>query len=300
MRKFTFALLALVVALGGAEAVLRLVGYQGKPAATDFRFRVEGELLGAPDPVLFWRRPDLKPNFSGRAARVICLADSVTVMDRGQGWPELLPEALKASGYEKPVEIMNAGVPGYSTWQGLRYLETELLAAKPNLITIEYIWNDRRESAGGVPDHRIELPSARLFAWQGRLAHSRLYRLLRSSLIETPRPNGTSRVPIPEYHRNIRRMVKLAQERGIRVILLTAPYLDRPNDWPELQDAYNGVTRRLAGETHSSLVDLTAEFRDRPDLFLSPDTDQCHFNAQGAALMAKAVAETVVRDKLLP
>jgi len=294
MRKALYAAAAVALFFGMAEVTLRLADYRGAPAVEDFRFRVIGELFGEPDPVRFWRLPGVEPHFAADGYRIICLADSVTVMDRGKGWPDLLPDLLREAGMTD-AQVFNAGVPGYSSHQGLLYLRHELRQWKPDLVTIQYGWNDHWESPSGVPDKLIALPDARTMARQKTLAHARLYRLLRTLIIGRPRPDGTLRVGPEDYESNLKAMIDLATAGGAHVLLLTAPYLDGSWEWTALHRTYNDITRRVATEKNVALVDVTAEIRERPDLFArDPESDACHFNAAGATIIARAVVQTLL------
>ncbi len=81
--------------------------------------------------------------------RILMLGDSATF-----GWDveftfiytEILEDLLNgvtgACSGERRFEVINAGIPGYKTIQGLIWLETELLELEPDLITIGYGVND--------------------------------------------------------------------------------------------------------------------------------------------------------------
>lgn len=294
MKRAVYALAAVVLFFGMAEIVLRLVDYRGAPAVEDFRFRVIGELFGEPDPVRFWRLPGVEPHFTEEGYRIICLADSVTVMDQGKGWPDLLPGMLAEAGVTEKIQVFNAGVPGYTSYQGLLYLRQELASWKPDLVTIQFGWNDHWESPSGVPDKLIRLPDARTMARQKTLAQIRLYRLLRTLIIGRSAPNGTLRVDPRDYEANLKAMIDLAASQGARTLLITAPYLDGPWEWADRHREYNELTRRTAREMKVTLIDAVPEFRERPELFArEPEADACHFNAEGATIIARAVAKTM-------
>jgi hypothetical protein len=90
----------------------------------------------------------------------------------------------------------------------------------------------------------------------------------------------------------LKAMIDLATAGGAHVLLLTAPYLDGSWEWTALHRTYNDITRRVATEKNVALVDVTAEIRERPDLFArDPESDACHFNAAGASIIASAVVQ---------
>ncbi|MDP8221841.1 MAG: GDSL-type esterase/lipase family protein [Candidatus Lernaella stagnicola] len=300
MKKLLFGIVAAFLVLALVEGILRLANYRGDPAVMDFRLRVHGELFGEPDSVRFWRLPKVAPNFRDDTARMVCVSDSVTVMEQGRGWPDRLPSNLMERDYLKPVQVFNGGVPGYTSHQGRLYLETELLDWDPHLVMIQFGWNDHWESLTGVPDSQIKLPDPATLAWQKRLAQLRLYRLIRTLIVETPTPNGTPRVSLQEFRTNLKRMIERVRAQQGKVLLVTAPYLDGDWGWLATHKRYNEAIRAVAAEMNVALVDPVPLFLDRRDFFFWPDTDAAHFNAKGAVVIAGAVADKIVAEKLLP
>ncbi len=300
MKKVCFSLVAVVAFFGATELGLRAIDYRGAPAPADFFFREIAELRGVPDPVLFWRLPNIKPRFTGRAVKIICLSDSVTVMDHGRGWPNLLPDALRELGYGRPVEVFNAGVPSYTSFQGRLYLQRELLREEPDVVVAEFGWNDHWPSEIGVADKDVRLPPPRIFLWQKHLARSRVYRLLRTLLIKKSTRNGTPRVSLADYRDNLLRIAEMTRAAGGRTVFATAPYLDGTWEFRDQHRAYIDATKRVAVETGAVLLDLVPEFLGRPDLFFNPDSDPIHINKEGSALLADAAARLLVAKGLLP
>lgn len=78
--------------------------------------------------------------------RILCLGDSITFgldVDDNQTYPHQLEQILKqtTSAPSKP-EVINAGVWGYTSRQGLIYLREKLLQFHPDLVIIEFGFND--------------------------------------------------------------------------------------------------------------------------------------------------------------
>lgn len=79
--------------------------------------------------------------------RILCLGDSRTF-----GYcvkqDECYPARIAALWREKypgiRLEVLNAGMPGYSSYQGRRYLETRGVRFQPNIVTVAFDFNDRR------------------------------------------------------------------------------------------------------------------------------------------------------------
>jgi lysophospholipase L1-like esterase len=149
--RIAFALLPLLVLVAVAEATARL-----------FPHRDRGETLSGfvePDPDLLWR---LAPAASGPLAtnelglrdtpyrpdaelQVLLLGDSVAwgdgIVDVRDTFPYLLERRLEALGVPT-VEVVNASVPGYSTFQQAIWLERHGLALEPDAVVLQFCLND--------------------------------------------------------------------------------------------------------------------------------------------------------------
>jgi lysophospholipase L1-like esterase len=129
--------------------------------------------LLVPDPELFWRfRPDLRlpetsePFFglisNGQGLRmdhevqvprpkgllrVLCVGDSCTFgyrLGHDQAFPWQLNERLRARFPGKSFEVVNCGVPGWTLFQGWRFLETQAARYAPQLVILNFGWNAGR------------------------------------------------------------------------------------------------------------------------------------------------------------
>ena len=113
-----------------------------------------------PDKELVWR---LTPRSSGPLAtnslglrdsaynpsadlKILLLGDSISwgdgIVDLKRVYPQILEGSFNKTVPSKRLEIINSGVPGYSTFQQLRYLEKYGLALKPNAILVQFCLND--------------------------------------------------------------------------------------------------------------------------------------------------------------
>jgi lysophospholipase L1-like esterase len=59
----------------------------------------------------------------------------------GDTWPDQLERQLRES-LPCRIEVLNAGTPGYSTWQAARLLEKRLLSWHPDLVLVYELYND--------------------------------------------------------------------------------------------------------------------------------------------------------------
>ena len=332
-------LLSIAVFFLAAEGVCRLTG-AGKRIATpplviwnpakDREMRAQGNLFTY-DPLLFWKpKPgaqvvpftgerinslglrdwEIKPKKAGEI-RILCLGDSSTFgfdLPRHQAYPSRLENRL-ANALPNPIRVINAGVIGYSSYQGLVLLK-QLLRLKPDIVTIAFgACNDFFPVA--LPDNE----KAKLTRRFRLLDSFALTRLLRDILwSDTPGNEGPvySRVSLPQFKQNINSMVALCRAHGAAAIIISPHRLlhiennylafFQENAWyrPELFQpaglaAYSQALEDIANAHKLPFVDIRRIFRSHPrngaDLFL----DAFHPNPAGHLLIAEKIAEQVLR-----
>jgi lysophospholipase L1-like esterase len=268
-----------------------------------------------PDPVLFWKlRPGLPPTLiEGRIGpsdpirftlsttpagfrspgpedplSVVCVGDSCT-FGLGVGDGETFPARLAAA---TGLGVLNAGVPGYSAFQGRRLLGERIGSWRPRDVVIQFGWND-----AAVWDGRSDEEHAALLArGPGLLYRSRLVQLLASLLPKSSRGAGDRsagaarpRLTPEEFGDELRSLIRLARSRGARPILVLWParYHLRAIRVPRHLD----VIRHVASEEGAPLVDLFDVFsRHGGDSLYA---DAVHANAAGNRAVADALARVL-------
>jgi lysophospholipase L1-like esterase/predicted esterase len=77
---------------------------------------------------------------------IVCLGDSVTGVYYHTGghraYPEMLELALKAAHPRATIKVINAGISGNTTRDGLNRLDSDVLKHRPDLVTISFGLND--------------------------------------------------------------------------------------------------------------------------------------------------------------
>lgn len=293
LRQILGVTIATCVLLLGIECVLMVCGASPPSPVTELQLNVAGELLGEHDPYLFWRLKDVQPEYSDGARRIMVLTDSVSVMYEGRGYPDLLQTRLTQLYPEERLEVFNGGVPGYTSFQGLRYLQSELLDYRPELVVICYGWNDHWASNNGLPDKEQLTAGGSLLA---RLSFLRSVRLVTSLARQRQQQHYDKRGEVlrvgpVDYRRNLGQMIELCTNRGIRVVLMTAPYYRLNETVLQRHQHYNQTVRDLADQYGVVLYDPVALFVGRQELFIEPAEDPVHYNWQGATIVADALAQ---------
>jgi lysophospholipase L1-like esterase len=282
---------------------------------------ITGDENREPDPVLLWRPVTHSPfnaqRFKGPMAelpkpadmfRVMCYGDSLTDGPPRGGWPfwlhRLLAEKSGAPG--RRFEVLNAGVAGYSSHQGvLRFLQ-EVDRYQPDLVLVSFGWNDAAEAIG-QPDKTFKAPPWPVVVCQRALVRYRTYLVLMyytqrwraEPPVAAPGP-VSPRVSVSDYLVNMDRFRTEANRRGIAIAYLTRPHklppdeLSRNATWRGSVPKYNEALRTWGQLNDVPVLDAQHYFEQLPqDLF----SDECHFTPQGYERMAKLVREEIVAAK---
>lgn len=256
--------------------------------------------------------------------RILALGDSFTFgspLPVEASWPKALERRLRADG--AAVEVVNAGVFGYTTYHELRFLETEGLRYAPDIVVLQvYLWNDVDENRDPTYALRwleeARRPMRRLKDALRRNLHA--YRLLgdRWNLMlytlgarKTLPPeifrrewSDASRQAFELTLRTIADLHALAASRGIHVLVVDVP--DRAQVDDDLWRRYRQGAEAVLDEAgRARPARLLAEFlagHGIPALDLGPTVREAlrtrdvyarydpHFNEAGSALAAEAIA----------
>lgn len=335
LSKFLLLLLSTALAVVGFEAAARVLVRLGvvdywRPMKTvwiqgtdDWRLNhITADNLREPDPELFWRPVARSPynpqRFKGpvmavpkpwEVFRILCYGDSNTDGPKQGSWPEVLQEVLNQhpapSG--RRYEVVNAGVAGYSSHQGLLRFQQEVKTYQPDLVIVSFGWNDVAQAVGHA-DHEFQ-PSWLQVHLLRVLFKSRLYLVLleniplrSSSAIDHTLPE-MARVPVTQYLANMDRFVNLARQHGASIIFLTRPHrepaviLSELPSWRGKVPSYNTALRGWAGERRLPLLDVEALFDNLGAAYFY---DECHLTKDGHRTLAEALASVLSREALLP
>jgi len=310
---FSLGLLLALGALAVLELLVRLAGLPAPPEPRRFLPEwVRGNIERAeflPDALLFWRpaadHPGLgtnsrgfrTPEFPARKPaalqRVICLGDSCTWgygVHADQAYPRVLQELLNRHPRSRVWEVINMGVPGYSSLQGRRLLESEALPLQPDVVTLYFGRNDRRlvRAEGYVPDSQARIIPPWLQSLRALLGRLRSFQILRAAMARLHKPSGhppdedVPRVAPEEFRENIRVMIRAIRRHGARPLLVTSPV------FPDTVGNYNDLLRVIAARERVILVDAAARFRTLPPR--SVLLDDCHPTPAGHRLLAQLIA----------
>ena len=251
------------------------------------------------DPLLLWRlKPNLDhvvwdftvlstnaqrlrsdhplPNKQAGTTRVVCLGDSVTFGYRVPTvWPDkpneydraalpfpmLLEKELRAANPSKKIEVVTMAVPGYTSHQGLAWLRRDIDKLKPDLLTINFGWNDA--SSSDVPDSEAIKTNWRAVAVRWLVDHSQAFAHA-THWLRARKPSGpkdvrpVARVSEQDYLNNMMAMAQLGSQKHAAVVILAAPYRDRVTNPPEaaLMQRYREDLRLVSSQNGIPFLEL--------------------------------------------
>src|SRR5215475_1228460 len=217
--------------------------------------------------------------------RVACIGDSWTFgmnVNQDQTYPARLEMLLRQQTPASDVEVMNFGVLGYSSFQGLELLRRRVLDLHPDVLVIGFGMND--SDVGGYRDKDVVGPAEvhwrdRVKVIPGRSESLALMKYFAVLMRFHPHPIGDflkadakadagknndtvnydemepwTRVSPRDYDRNLREMVRLGREQGARTVLLDNEL------WSE--SPYRPVLRAISRDEHVPLVDSLRIIQD--------------------------------------
>jgi len=247
--------------------------------------------------------------------------------DNAAAWPSRLEERLRAGG--RPVEVWNAGFPGWTSQESLISLAIRDLDLSPDVALFYHAVNDLQPASHAPFDPQYEAGHAAISrralgldlpppSWLDRLLVVEKLRELGSGPINpwhalTAPPGSTRRDQIGEagiatFERNARSFAALARSRGTGVLLITQPLrirqaaraadLEHLSGWyPELNpeaapreiERLNDVLRKLAGEGVADLADAAREIAWTDEDFGDP----IHYTEKGRAKLVDFLAPRI-------
>ena len=190
----------------------------------DFRPHCTGEMEHTPmvTNALGMRGPELREDGS---RRILAIGDSCTwgwQVGQDESYPADLQRLLDQQDGGERYQVLNAGVPGYTSYQTLVTLREKGLPLKPAIVIIGVGFNDLFNTGDVVEQIATERRLMPLLKMDDLLLSiSTLYRWARWNASGGNQPHGAVRVTAPDYAENLRQMVDLSRGQGAHVLLLS-------------------------------------------------------------------------------
>ncbi|MFH2035821.1 MAG: SGNH/GDSL hydrolase family protein [Candidatus Zixiibacteriota bacterium] len=261
------------------------------------------------------RGDEIKPD-TGQI-RIIGLGNSCT-FGWGIGYDTTYLQQLSrllATNAEMPsCEIINAGIPGYSSFQGRRFFFSDLADLNPDIVLMMFGWNDQWAAADNIPDDMQKMPPQIIIDIQNSLSRLKLYRLIKKiilSVIEEPldnklnRENPVYRVNETEFFENLETIAVHCLKNNIVPIVLTSPIPSLDKYYPpgsksmmhNYHEYYNHQARNLTRNSPIQLIDLARIFDNYDNLFDDARTDPIHFNVLGHKVAGEAIYDYLKENR---
>ncbi|MBI3820737.1 MAG: hypothetical protein HY286_18765 [Planctomycetes bacterium] len=285
-------------------------------------------LMRGPHNSLGFRGPELEARKSD-VFRIICIGGSTTYgtrnVNESECWPRILESMLSARGIA--VEVINAGVPAYTSAECLQLLREKALPLDPDLVILYMGANDIMPRF--APDFRSDYSHYRR-TWKkpempappepGPLAIVNLMKTRTEPRAPVKALRAMTSKPyreVPEveraawarsntltFQRNMRTMVDACRGAGSSVLLATQSYAAsrivegfgelRAQFFREGLPQNSAVVREVARQTNAPLIDF-----EKDPIPLQGFDDYVHHNAFGSHAVAAAVSRAIIEKSLL-
>jgi lysophospholipase L1-like esterase len=308
-------LLGIVLAGGLIEAVVRVTrpkaSYERWHAAS-LRYLLDSEVDWKLEPGAHpwgrinadhFRGPPVPKEKPADVFRIVVLGGSAAFdlyKPDAKSWPRLLEGRLNRS---QPAaregvryQVLNAGTPGYSTWQSVRLLESKIFAWNPDLVLVYHLYNDslafRFDDAEKIVDgwrlnalanhlspaahaHVIwdalgkVLPHAGDYLRQQWIQYQGRQRL-KENAAYWHRPQLGERahaVGVGFYLSNLERMAELCRQHGVQLGIVTQASVIREHPDPEqrrvIDYAFRGLPQAELWASYERAWQMAADLAER-------------------------------------
>ena len=320
-RKTVFSLIAAVLILASLEGAARLLLLAiGPPERNTARF-VSGAVwahernpIHMVDRELFWklvpghssgqvvinqegfRSEELTRPKPDGTLRIVVLGDSVTFgfnVAEKETYAYKLAQYLSDRSFQRPrwryrnTEVINAGVPGYSSWQGRKLYEIVVRGYEPDLVIAMFGYNDHHSA---LESDREKYQRRDVESFVNTFRSTGIYRMINRFRGEPVDPllreEPVPRVGLDEFKENVLDLQSMVQADSADCVFMTVPI--RP-DIP-LVENFVGVDYELDGATRKAWlrqIDLALRVLGAPwserltkHFFHSVDVDGLTFESE--------------------
>jgi len=250
---------------------------------------------------------------------VFCLGGSSTFgyfNSQNETWPHLLDGLIQKE--MNNWQFINAGVPGYNSWQGSTRTLTELVHFHPKLIIVSHVWNDLKYFS-----HPADWKNFRddkifnVYVKPGLIERNYytyiMFNAMYHKLFGNITPGGEAKFQNKKgqiklnaeafqfYAGNLERLLDEAKNRGIRIILMDELYLRGKANTLDISEEEvdvlfaksDKILRKMSEKYKVPYIRLNEKIAVSEDIM----DDHIHPNSKGNLLIAEEI-KTVLRNIL--
>ncbi|MCD4785189.1 MAG: hypothetical protein K8T10_15340 [Candidatus Eremiobacteraeota bacterium] len=286
-----------------------------------------------PDNVLFWKP---KPGMCGRfidknnsnstynllhptkysiekpkgTVRILCLGDSRTSGNieppatSESCYPQQIQKKLKKEYPDIPIQVLNGGVPGYTSYQGLIMLKNTVKQFSPDIVTLAFDIHDG--NLAYARDRDALVCSKFIQGLRKVLYKSQIYLLLRRYILRkklqytSDKRPVFNRVSLDEYRDNINEIIRMGKKHDFEVVFVTLPLA--PEREPKNELYYHKVLDEMSKEHNILYINLEKKIsnlknKTLPERLLKKD--RVHFMVLGREWIASQVAEEMKENEII-
>lgn len=239
--------------------------------------------------------------------RIACYGDSITfgnAVELENTWVKYLERRLKEKYPLKKIEVLNLGVPGYTSLQGLNYYKYRGEKFHPDIITVCFGANDVSDSS--LPDAELSYMSLKYRMQVNPLERFRTLRTFKEftgMMLPEKKDKLAARVSKEEYEKNMQEFMEITRERREKIVIIPSPY--------EFQGVYtNNYARNVRHRMYSDLLREIARKNNVPfvelPVGLAGDKsgqglffDTVHPNEEGCKVIAQKLYEKIAESGLI-
>ncbi|MBN1353745.1 MAG: SGNH/GDSL hydrolase family protein [Candidatus Omnitrophica bacterium] len=244
--------------------------------------------------------------------RILSIGDSIAsgeYLQKNQRYINMMGDILSKHTTKK-IDIVNAGVIGYNSWQEAELLKTKGLSVKPDLIIVSLCFNDdrgwrpeiRKTWFGGIreiPRHHKKARHLNFLYQRSQLfqfIYDRMY-FLKKSLKKQKRyyEEHEWKSEMKKWREPLEEIISLAKDHNIEILFVVFPLEQQilkkeDNSSKPLADFFK--------ERNIYFLDMIKAFNRNSDKKLYIERDSIHPNATGSAIAAEAMANYIIEKKI--
>ena len=281
---------------------------------------------------LGYRGPEIKNTKPDSTFRIVTIGGSTTYSVGVESWEKdfarQLQGELRDNYGTETIEVINAGIPYWTSWENLINLQFKVLDLEPDLIIIyqgindvasRIVSPDLYESDNLGMRKQWEIPKTPILFKSAFFRYIFNYKISLLDIINSKTGNEIIKYPVltknlddlanetiainePIYfERNLRNMVIISKEHDMKVLLSSFSLNKDTGIFSNLSsiqfalDEHNEITKRVAIENNVYFIDFSSEMPKDSKYWI----DGIHLNEDGIGLKAEIFSDYIKKNRVI-